>query len=118
MFVYAGDKTGGIWPRSTSCLGTVDLYTPLQSNQFDLFGHYSELHECCEQTKWWCFELLGLTLDVKPKVLPGLPLNWYVEVGVLEVYGCYSFLCLERGPHCFWCIEFFCLEEFVEIVEI
>ena len=32
-------------------------------------------------------EMVGLTLDVKAHVLPGLTVNWYMEVCVLEVYG-------------------------------
>ena len=39
------------------------------------------------------FELVGATLDVKTHVL-GLTVNWYVEVCVLEIYGCYPLPCL------------------------
>ena len=46
--MYAGDKFVGIWPRPTTRLGTgVDAYTLLQSHQFDLTGHYSELQGSC-----------------------------------------------------------------------
>ena len=65
----------------------VDPYTLLYSHQFDLFGYHCELHGCCGQTKGQCFELVGPTLDMKMHVLPGLTVNWYVEVCLLEIYG-------------------------------
>ena len=66
----------------------MDPYTLLKSHEFDLFGHHCELHGSCGQAKGKGFELVGPTLEVKAHVLPGLTVNWYVEVCVFEIYGC------------------------------
>ena len=62
----------------------MDPYTLLKSHEFDLFGHHCELHGSCGQAKGKGFELVGPTLEVKAHVLPGLTVNWYVEVCFLK----------------------------------
>ena len=66
----------------------MDPYTLLKCHEFDLFGDDCELHGGCGQAKGKGFELVGPTLKVKTHVLPGLTVNWYVEVCVFEIYGC------------------------------
>ena len=39
-------------------------------------------------------------------VLPGLTVNWYVEVCVLEVYGGDPLPYLKGGPNCLWGLHF------------
>ena len=92
--MYAGDKFGGIWLLPTSRLGVDGFLYPFVMHQFDLLCHHHGLHGSCGKTKGKCFGLAGLTWDVKTQVLPGLVLDRYVEAGILEIYGCDSFLCL------------------------
>ena len=70
-----------------------------------------------DRPKRQCFELVGLSLDMKSEVLPGPFLYWNVEVNVLEVYGGYPFSLLERCSDGFRCLhlEFFGLEEKIQI---
>ena len=77
----------------------MDPYTLLKSHKFDLFGHHCELHGSCGQAKGKGFELVGPTLEVKAHVLPGLTVNWYVEVCFFEIYGCDPLPCLEGGSY-------------------
>ena len=65
----------------------MDSYTLVSSHQFDLIYYYYELHGGSGETKRHSFELLGLTLDTKMQVFPGLDVYWYMEVNVLEVCG-------------------------------
>ena len=50
-------------------------------------------------------ELVRNGNDMKTQVLPCLRLNWEVEEGNLEVYGCYPHSWLKVGPYRFWCFH-------------